>query len=66
MKDSNVPADNKPAAATACNLDVLGTSNDKYVDTNHPDAGTAVNWQVILTAAVKVKTALIINDKWSY
>jgi hypothetical protein len=51
---------------TGCNLDVLGASDDKYVNTRHPDDLTAVYWEVNLTTAVKVKTALLINDKWSY
>jgi len=66
MIDSNDPADGKPSPITACNLEVLGTSDKNYVNTIHPNAGTPVKWQVILTEPVKVKTALIINDKWSY
>lgn len=66
IKDSNDVADGKPSPFTGCNLDVLGASDDKYVNTRHPDALTAVFWEVTLTTAVKVKTALLINDKWSY
>ncbi len=45
---------------------MLGASDDKYVNTRHPDDLTAVYWEVKLTTAVKVKTALLINDNWSY
>ncbi len=66
IKNSNDLTDGKPSPFTGCNLDVLGASDDKYINTRHPDDLTAVYWEVKLTTAVKVKTASLINDKWSY